>query len=142
MSKRQYSDNDKAVALATLDANQGDVSKTAKVLKIPASTLADWSQNRGVCPEVTEIREVKKQELAEKLEAVAHALTDNILLRAESDFSILTPLKDFAVSLGIAIDKMQVLKGQPTSISRDVTEHTNEDRAARILELVKPSKVA
>lgn len=142
MSKRQYSDNDKAIALATLDANEGNIRQTAKVLKLPESTLTDWSNNRGVCAEVTEIREEKRAELAEKLETVAHALTDNILLRAQSDFSLLTPLKDFAVSLGIAIDKMQVLKGEPTSISKDVSEHSNEERAARILELVKPAKTA
>ena len=140
MSKRQYSDNDKAVALATLDANEGNIRQTAKMLKLPESTLTDWSNNRGVCPEVAEIRDDKKTELADKLEEVAHALTDNILLRAQSDFSVLTPLKDFAVSLGIAIDKMQVLKGKPTSISEDVTKRTNEERAARILELVRPSK--
>lgn len=140
VNKRQYSDNDKAVALATLDANGGNIRQTARVLKLPESTLTDWSNGRGACPEVTEIRQVKKGQLAEKLEEVAHALTDNILLRAQSDFSLLTPLKDFAVSLGIAIDKMQVLKGEPTSISKDVTERTNEERAARILELVKPAK--
>lgn len=142
MTKRQYSDNDKALALATLDSNEGDTRKTAKVLKIPESTLRDWAENRGICPEVTEIREVKKQELAEKLEEVAHALTDNILLRAQSDFSVLVPLKDFAVTLGIAIDKMQILKGEPTSINRDVTSHSNEERADRILSLVKPAKAA
>lgn len=142
MSKRQYSDNDKALALATLDANAGDISKTSRLLKVPASTLTDWSQNRGVNPEVTEIREVKKQELAEKLEEVAHALTDNILIRAKTDFSVLVPLKDFAVTLGIAIDKMQLLKGEPTGISKDVSNHSNEERASRILELVRPVKSA
>lgn len=142
MSKRQYSDNDKAVALATLDANEGNIRQSAKMLKLPESTLTDWANNRGVCPEVAEIREDKKAELAEKLEEVAHALTDNILLRAQSDFSLLTPMKDFAVSLGIAIDKMQLLKGAPTAISKDVSERTNEERVTRILELVKPGKAA
>lgn len=138
--KRQYSDNDKAVALATLDASDGNIRQAARVLKLPESTLTDWSNGRGTCPEVAEIREDKKVELAGKLEEVAHALTDNILLRAKSDFSMLTPLKDFAVSLGIAIDKMQVLKGEPTSINKDVSERSNEERANRILELVKPAK--
>lgn len=140
VTKRQYSDNDKAIALATLDANNGNIRQSAKILRLPESTLTDWANNKGVCPEVTEIREEKKTELSQKLEAVAHALTDNILLRAQSDFSVLTPLKDFAVSLGIAVDKMQVLKGEPTSISKDVSERTNEERAARILELVRPAK--
>ena len=140
MSKRQYSDNDKAIALATLDANDGSIRVTAKMLRLPETTLSDWANNRGINPEVTEIRAVKKAELADKLEEVARALTDNILQRAQSDFSVLTPLKDFAVSLGIAIDKMQVLKGKPTSINQDVSDRTNEERANRILELVKPAR--
>lgn len=140
MSKRQYSDNDKALALATLDANGGNVQQTAKALKIPESTLTDWANNRGVNPEVTEIRDQKKAELAEKLENVAHALTDNILIRAESELSVLVPMKDIATSLGIIVDKMQLLKGAPTAISKDVSERTNEERAARILELVRPAK--
>jgi len=142
MSKRQYSDNDKAIALATLDANEGDLKKSARNLQIPLSTLTDWANDRGVNKDVTDIRALKKRELADKLEEVAHALTDNILIRAQSDFSVLIPLKDFAVTLGIAIDKMQVLKGEPTSISKDVTSHSNEERADRILSLVKPAKAA
>lgn len=142
MPKRKYSDGDKAMALATLDANEGDVRKTAKLLNIPGSTLTDWSKNRGTNWEIAEIRAVKKQELSEKLEQVAHALVDNILIRAQSDLSVMVPLKDFAVTLGIAIDKMQILKGEPNQISRDVTNHTNEERVDRILKLVKPSTAA
>lgn len=60
MGKRQYSDNDKAIALATLDANEGNIRVTARMLKLPESTLTDWSNNRGVCPEVSEIRDIKR----------------------------------------------------------------------------------
>lgn len=140
MSKRQYSDSDKAIALATLDANGGNIKQTAKAIKMPESTLTDWANNRGINPEVTEIREVKKRELADKLEEVAHALTGNILIRAESELSILVPMKDVATSLGIVVDKMQLLKGAPTNISKDVSERSNEERANRILELVRPAK--
>jgi hypothetical protein len=139
VGKRQYSDNDKAVALATLDANGGDVRKTAKTLKMPESTLSDWSKNRGVNKEVTEIRDVKKKELSEKLADVAWALTENLQTRADSELSILVPMKDIATSLGIVVDKMQLLKGEPTGITKDATPRTNEDRASRILELVKPA---
>jgi hypothetical protein len=119
-TKRQYSDNDKALALATLDANGGDVRKTAKTLKMPESTLSDWSKNRGVNKEVTEIREVKKKELSERLEDVAYKLTDNLMIRADSELSILVPMKDIATSLGIVVDKMQLLKGEPTAITKEL----------------------
>jgi transposase-like protein len=132
--KRQYSDSDKALALATLDANGGDVRKTAKTLKMPESTLSDWSKNRGVNKEVTEIREVKKKELSEKLEEVAYKLTDNLMIRAESELSILVPMKDVATSLGIVVDKMQLLKGKPTSINKNLTDEERAERAAEIIE--------
>jgi len=134
MSKRQYSDNDKAVALATLDANGGDVRKTAKALKMPESTLSDWSKHRGVNKEVTEIREVKKKELSEKLEEVAYRLTENLAIRADSELSALVPMKDIATSLGIVVDKMQLLKGEPTSINKNLTDEERAQRAAEILE--------
>lgn len=132
--KRRYSDNDKALALAALDANGGDVRKTAKTLRMPESTLSDWSKNRGVNKEVTEIREVKKKELSEKLGEVAYKLTDNLLIRAESELSILVPMKDVATSLGIVVDKMQLLKGEPTSINKNLSDEERAERAAKILE--------
>lgn len=132
--KRQYSDNDKAVALATLDANGGDVPKTAKMLKVPPSTLADWSKNRGVNKEVTEIRDIKKGGLADNLEKVAYKLTENLSIRAESELSVLVPMKDMATSLGIVIDKMQLLKGEPTAINKNLTDEERAKKAAEILE--------
>jgi hypothetical protein len=121
MAKRQYSDNDKALALATLDANGGDVSKTAKQLKIPRQTLQEWAHNRNINKDVPDLRQVKKKELAEKLDEVAHALADNLLIRAGSELSIFVPMKDMATSLGIVIDKKQLLKGEPTNITKDVS---------------------
>jgi transposase-like protein len=131
-AKRQkaYSDDDRATTLAALDANAGNVSRTARQLSIPASTITEWRDGR-VHPEVTTSREVKKKELAEKLEEVAHALTGNLMTRAESELSILVPMKDVATSLGIVVDKMQLLKGKPTAIN----EH--QDRRAEYEALVE-----
>lgn len=140
MGKRQYSDSDKALALATLDANGGDVSKTAKTLKMPRKTLEDWAKGRKQHPDVADMRHLKKKELGEKLDEVAHALADNLLIRAGSELSHLVPMKDIATSLGIVIDKGQILKGEPTAITKDATPRTNEDRASRILELVRPAE--
>jgi transposase-like protein len=134
MGNKRYSDNDKALALATLDANGGDVRKTAKTLKMPESTLSDWSKNRGVNKEVTEIREVKKKELSEKLEEVAYKLTDNLMIRAESELSILVPMKDVATSLGIVVDKMQLLKGKPTSINENLPREQKRKRVKEFLQ--------
>ncbi len=64
--KRVYSDEEKGLALAALDANNGIVARAARQLQIPRVTLLDWSQNRHVTKEVADIRHLKKKELAEK----------------------------------------------------------------------------
>ena len=137
MGKRQYSDNDKASALAALDANGGNVSATARQLKIPRTTLLEWEASRGISVDVPNIRQEKKASLAEKFEALAEKLVDDLIARVGEGKFV-----EEATAAAIATDKMQLLRGSPTAISKDVSERTNEERAARILELVKPAKTA
>ena len=132
--KRQYSDADKATALAALDANGGNVSLTAKQTGVPRKTLEDWSKGRKVVDDVAEMRHLKKGELADRLEEVAHALIENIHIRATNEFSPLVPLKDYATAFGIIIDKRQLLKGKPTSIYENLTDVEKAQKAAELLE--------
>ena len=135
MSKRQYSDSDKAAALAALDANDGNVNRTAKQVRVPRKTLAMWASNRHLSADVADIRQEKRKELSERLEDLAHTLVDIL-----PDKLPAASVRDLAGALIVAVDKMQLLKGAPTAISKDVSERTNEERAARILELVRPAK--
>lgn len=75
MSKRHYSDNDRAVALATLDANEGNVRKTARITGIPHKTLDEWAKGR-INADCAEIRTEKRKDLADRLEDLAHSLVD------------------------------------------------------------------
>lgn len=111
--RRQFSDNDKAAALAALDANGGNVYRTAQQLGIGESTLRGWASGRGTHPEIADLREVKKIELADKLEQVAYKYTDHLL---RDDTVLKTGAKDAAVTVGTAIDKMRLLRGLPTEI--------------------------
>lgn len=135
MSKRQYSDNEKAGALAALDANGGNVNQTAKQLGIPRKTLGMWAHNRHLSADVADIRQEKRKELSARLEDLAHTLVDILPGKLPK-----ASVRDLAGALIVAVDKMQLLKGAPTAISKDVSERTNEERAARILELVRPAK--
>lgn len=112
MTKRQYSDNDKATALAVLDANGGNVSKTARETKIPPSTITEWRDGR-IHEDVTEIREVKRSELSDLFEAIAY----KYLTRASDDTAIKsTTGKDAIIAAATATDKMRLLRGLPTEI--------------------------
>lgn len=109
--KRRYSDEDKATALAALDANGGNVLKTARALKIPHKTLDEWAKGRNQVPEVADLRNEKKGELSARYEAVIHELVD-VLADKRANAS----LKDVATAIGILTDKMQLLRGRPTAI--------------------------
>lgn len=110
MAKRQqHSDQFKAEALAALDANGGNVSKTARELGIGRSTLKTWRDGMGVHPEVAEIRQHKKQHLADRLEAIAHRALDGLLDRPDDYYG---GFRERMTGVAIAIDKVRLLRGQ------------------------------
>jgi transposase-like protein len=80
---------------------------------IPRQTIDYWIKEQDryaqIQPEIT-------QELANKCENIAHNLADSI---EDHDLSIV-PLAAKATALGIVIDKMQLLRGLPTSINAEV----------------------
>jgi len=117
--KRQYSDSEKAEALALLDANERNISKTSRQCGIPAKTLENWAKGRGAHPEVAKMGEVKKRELADKLEELAHQIID-----AAPDKIEKAGLKDAMIAAGTAIDKMQLLRGKPTAIINETARNT------------------
>jgi len=110
VAKRSYSDEEKGNALAALAANGGNALLTSQQTGVPRTTLQKWADG-AVHPCVPEMGQQKRQELADRLEGLAHRLVDAIPGKiADSD------LKQLSVSLGIAVDKMRLLREQPTSI--------------------------
>lgn len=126
MAKRRYSDQDRAAGLALLDANGGNLSETSRQSGYPIKTLADW-RDGAVADDVAEIRKEKKQELSELFEGIARDI-----LKAAPDKIDDATLKDAMVAAGVAVDKMQLLKGQPTNITQ-----TNADPADARRELAE-----
>jgi hypothetical protein len=110
--RRRWTDEDKATALAACEANDGNVLLTAKQLDIPKSTLYEWVNSRGVPETIPELRKEKKNQLADELETVAYQLTAALVGKIDD-----ASLQQTATSLGIVIDKMNRLRGEPTEIS-------------------------
>lgn len=126
MARREYSDEDKATALAALNANGGNVHRTAKDLGIPRATLARWSQGVAINSNVSNLEQHKKRVLADELEEIAQQLAGALAGKmAEAS------LQQTATSLGIVIDKMQLLRGKPTAINEEVTDA--RDRLAHLV---------
>lgn len=108
--KRCYSDEERANALATLKANGGKVSLTARQLGIPEVTLRQWASGLRH-PEAMQMSESKSALLADHLEEVAFKLVKAMPKKIEK-----AGLQQVAVSLGISVEKVKLLRGEPTEI--------------------------
>jgi len=141
---RDYSSKDKAVALAALDANEGNLRRTARTLNVPKSTLADWRDNK-INPEVSALRSLEKNNLADAIESVVWEIVGAMPDKIEK-----AGLKDSAVAVGTGIDKFRLLREQPTSISGEAgqshiveqtilkrSERTKEDAESIALSLLE-----
>lgn len=111
--RRRYDDKFRAGAVVTLEAagypeQKGALIKVANHLKVPESTLRSWYSGEH-SPIPAELCAEKKEELHIELERVAYILAGAIPGKIEE-----ANLQQVATSLGITIDKMQLLRGQPT----------------------------
>jgi len=110
---RSYSERERAEALAALDAFGGNVLATARALDMPARTLEEWSKGRGVHADVAELRVQKRVGLAAQLETLAYRIVEAVTPEDIQKAS----LRDKMVACGIIIEKVQLLRGQPTQIA-------------------------
>jgi len=110
--RRRYSDRDRATALTALEANGGNVKRTARHLGIPRNTLQRWIDT-GRPDDMGKLVEEQKGALADGIEDIVRALlnvSDEKVRRA----GLLARVKAAA----IAVDKMLLLRGQPVWIGR------------------------
>lgn len=123
MGNAKYSDVDKATALAVLDANGGNVKKTATDTGIPRNTLAEWAKGR-VSDEVPGIRHETRLELAALIDAELNAIFAEMNNKRE-----LATYKDLATAAGIFTDKKQLLEGKATARveSRDLSKLSDDE---------------
>lgn len=110
-----YSDAFKAEALAALNANGGNVMRTANELDIPRKTLEGWRDGVGTRALSADDRHQKRGDLADRLEVIAWKLVDGI---EEADISKAS-LVQKTTAFGILCDKMRLLRGEATSIHED-----------------------
>jgi hypothetical protein len=112
-SHRTFTDDEVAGALATLQANGGNAKRTADTLGISRTTLRGWAGRHDNTPQPkqvsAELVRDKSVELANNLEALALksvGLADEKVVTAS--------YKDLLIGAGIAIEKVQLLRGRPT----------------------------
>lgn len=105
----RYSDDQRAAVLAALDANGGNLSKTARDTGVPKSTLIAWRDNVHV-PPADELRTSKKLELTELIRTELDAIFEAMPGKRES-----ADYKTLGTVAGILSDKLTLLDGGATS---------------------------
>jgi transposase-like protein len=122
MTKRRYSDEDRAAAVAAVTANGGNVQRTARQLGIPETSLRQWVKAERH-PEAAQMSVEKRGTLADEMERVVWKLVEGI---NDPEKVKAAPVQQLATAAGILVDKIRLLRGEPTAID----EHRDDDRLA------------
>lgn len=107
-----YSEEDKAAALALLELNEGNITRTARALKMPSTTLRQWRDGEHINGDVAKKRDGKKGELTVLFEEVLRIYAERAL---EQDAIDETKGKDAVIAMATALDKLQLLNGGATA---------------------------
>jgi hypothetical protein len=116
----EYSDDQAAHALAMLEANGGNAKKTAALLGIPRTTLRQWA---GRAKSSTARPKVVRAELVQDRSAEIATNLENLAAKSIgfADAKMETAsYKDLLIGAGIAIEKVQLLRGKATSRSESL----------------------
>lgn len=126
---RDYPAELKAAVIAAIEANGGNVLATARLFNLPRDTVNYW-WNKSDRFRFVEIEQISRTNLADKLENIAHSTADSL---SAHDLSIVS-FRDKGAVLNAVIGNMQLLRGEPTTIS--ATTSTDEDRKSKVSEML------
>jgi transposase-like protein len=103
--KRSYSNQQKAEALAIIDSARS-ISEAARISSIPEQTLNGWANGKHVSRGIQELREQKRENLADAFEDIAWRALGELKDRGIDQAR---PGELNAIA-GTAIDKMRLLR--------------------------------
>jgi len=120
MAKRTYTEHDQARVAVTLQANEGNVKRTARDLDMPHMTVRDWKakwEREGYPAPVEELLpEVRSEQIATFEDARNLALT----VVYEKLESRNVSARDAAWIVGVFTDKIRLIQGQATNRTETV----------------------
>ena len=137
--KRVYSDREKAEALELLEAT-GSLTVTARTLGIPDATISGWkygigSKSPGIPIIRSEIRLGASPDLAADFEEIASLSCQEARQRLTNPKKASKiPFIQLMSGAGISVDKSQLIRGLPTSISASVM--SEDERRVKLAELL------
>lgn len=110
--RRAYSTGERADALAHLAAEAGSVKRAARAAGVPRKTLEYWARGRGLNAEVLSMIEESRKKLAATLMREAEEMAAELPGKRPG-----ASYQQALVGIGIAVDKSQLLSGEPTAIN-------------------------
>lgn len=141
----------KRIEVVTLFACLGNPLTISELANVPVHTIREWSKTPWFKELLEEIRTENNEKLDAKFTQIVEKAQDCILERIENGDSVLkrsgevvkVPLKarDLAAIGSLTVDKRQIIRNKPTSISQSVESGAvNEDKlkllAKTFIELV------
>jgi hypothetical protein len=136
--KRHYSDQDRAAALAAYDAEPptpGRQTRAANVAGVPRESLRAWLRDReNAAP--ANVRQETTEALSDMFDRVCRTALGMAAGAMQGDAEP-ARLKDYMVAAAIAVDKAQLLIGQPTARVASMNEDQRIQRAAELISIVE-----
>lgn len=151
----------KVKVLAALKLNGGNVSKTSRDTKTPRSTIIKWRDQNTEAAKALKAKKLAEKDAKEKArrEAEQTAIaeeTDEVVRLSLSKMDDLAadllqsihndikqegpmrrfPLRDKAWTFGVLFDKMQLSKGEATSIINQIGSLSTEERSEGVQRLL------
>lgn len=123
MARNVYTDKDRARVALTLQANEGNIRRTARETGVPVMTVGDWKRHwdrEGYPEAIQEALPMVREEFLEEAETVRWMMLSRLRDKIESGEG---SVRDLMTGIGILTDKIHVMKGLATS--RTETVHTN-----------------
>lgn len=97
----RYTDSDRAAALAVLQANAGNMARTARETGVPRVTLLGWARDVDRQSRTADLAERKRVDLADIIRAELDAIFGAMeAKRGEASY------RELATAAGILVDKL------------------------------------
>jgi len=135
---RRYSDREKALAYAMLDAS-GNIKRTARELNLHPATLRTWKakwDKEGIDHKMVEEVQLASADFLDKANAVRQAAIERLYeLIPES-----TSIKDLTTAIGILSDKVLSIQDRQLSyagMEMEFTPNTPQTQAAEIVQYME-----
>lgn len=118
-TKRQYTEDEKAEALAFLAANQsGGYKAAAKQTGIPWTTIRDWERALEADESLQEKTQQKKGDLADALEEKIWLMVGGLDERKIAD----APVNTLTTGIGTLLNTVRLLREQATEINAQILD--------------------